>query len=520
MPSPDFSPYIDLTLYDKDPGSIYLDAITYAQDVALPEFNPRVGSVEEALLQAVSYATSQLVGTVNRIPNGLMEGILNLYGFERQQSISARVTILVEIMSTTSDTTIPTGALFSYSTLVDGVQETYFFSLVEDIVITAGNTTGTGECECLLVGVIPTIPAGEVFAPVTGAVGVLSAESYGTMTQGEDEETDISYFQRGAAFLASRSESLATSTQMQNYLGVYAQEIQRAYVSDLTQFRYMRVSSVERTGPTVTAVVEVGTDWTAPTEKCSFIEGDVTVGVTRIIVRYADDAAADEAINGTSTSGSTYIIDSASYDNLAGTYTITFDTASSLDMAVEYLPVSSAPFHSVTSDGVSPDPYIEILIQPTDYNDVPGAVGLVFGKSTGLPVRNSAYQVVQNAVRDKSTAGLVFTSIAPLMVDVTIDAVIEHKPTYGAVSVRQAVETALEAYLSPSTWQFNSNVYRNTLIGVASSVAGVARVISLDIGLSPSEVVAEYITDDGGYIAFAYPFTLPNVSSINVTGAV
>lgn len=511
MPSPDFSPYVDLTIYDRAPGDIYYDAISYAQTVALPEFNPRAGSIEDALLQAFSYASSEIIGSLNRIPNGLMEGILNLYGFERVQSISARLTINVSMYSG-SGTTIPAGALFSYE--ADG--ETLFFATVEDLVINSGNTSGSVEAECLTTGTIGAITDGTILTPVSGVAGVVSASAVGTMTQGQDDETDISYFVRGATFLASRSNSVATATQMQNFLGTYSPEIQRAYVSDLTKFKYLRVSSITRNNNTATAIVNVGTGgFTKITDDATFLPSEVTVNTSRVIIRYADETNALTAINGTSISGNSFKITGCSYDSVTGNFTLTWHSASS-DSDITYLPASDAPFHTLTADQVGADPYIEILVQPDDYNDIAGAVGLVFGTSSATPLTNSAYLSVQEVVQGLSVAGLTFTSIAPIRVGLDISITIEHLSTYGAIATRQAVATAIQNYLSPTSWEFTKSIYSNSLIGVAAGVAGVDRVGTLTF--SAVSEMAPLATLADGIMSFAYPFIVPYVETISVTG--
>ena len=521
MASPDFSPYVDLTIYDKDAGDVYYDAITYAQNVALPEFNPRAGSIEDALLQAFSYATAEMVGSINRIPNGLMEGILNLYGFERIQSVSARLTLMVQMYSD-DGATILAGSLFSYD--ADG--ETLFFATVSDLVIGAGDFAGSVQAECLTVGTIAEISNGTQLTPISGVAGVLSAMATGTMVQGEDEETDISYFTRGATFLASRSNAVATATQMQNALAAYSPEIQRAYVSDLTKFKYMRAGSITRNGNTSTAVVNVGTGgFTRITDKVTFLVSEVitTAGPTqsRVIVRYVDDTTVypGEEINGTALTGDQFKVTACSYDSVSGDLTLSWYTAST-DSSVTYTPIAGAPFHSLTADNPFPNPYIEILINPDDYNETPGAIGLVFGTSSALPLTNSAYLVVQDAIKAKSVAGMQFTSIAPIRVPIDINATIEHLPTYGAIATRQAVATALQNYLSPSSWEFTKSIYLNSLIGVAAGVTGVDRIGSLTFAASGDYASLAPLTLSGTVMSFTYPFVLPYVNSINVTGIV
>ena len=511
MASPDFSPYVDLTIYDKAPGDIYFDAISYAQTVALPEFNPRAGSIEDALLQAFSYASSELVGSLNRIPDGLMEGILNLYGFTRIQSISARLTIEIEMYSD-AGTTIPAGALFSY----DAEGETLFFATVANLVIDPSETTGSVEAECLTTGTIGAIVDGTLLTPISGVAGVVSASSVGTMTQGQDDETDISYFTRGAAFLASRSNSVATATQMQNFLGTYSPEIKRAYVSDLTKFKYLRVSSITRNGNTATAVVNVGAGgFTRITDDATFFPADVTVDTSRVIVRFVDETDALTPINGTAITSNPFTITACSYNSGTGNFTLSWYSASA-DSNVTYPAATGAPFHTLTADEVGSDPYIEILVQPDDYNETAGAVGLVFGTDTATPLTNSAYLVVQDVVQGLSVAGLTFTSIAPIRVGIDVSVTVEHIPTYGAIATRQAVATALQNYLSPSSWQFAKSIYSNSLIGVASGVNGVDRIGELTFSAVGEMAPLAQLTD--GVMSFAYPFVIPYIDTITVTG--
>jgi len=93
MPSPDFSQYIDLTTDDRTAEDLYDEAVEYAR-IALPEFTPRVGTIEDSILQACALLASSNVATLNRIPNGLMEGILRLMGFERFEDTFATVDVV------------------------------------------------------------------------------------------------------------------------------------------------------------------------------------------------------------------------------------------------------------------------------------------------------------------------------------------------------------------------------------------------------------------------------------------
>jgi hypothetical protein len=96
MPSPDFSTYIDFSGFDEQPAAVYQDAVAYAQ-TALPEFNPRPGTREDAILQAGAYVGALSIGAINRLPNGLVEGILKIMGVTRIESTAGTFDLAIEL---------------------------------------------------------------------------------------------------------------------------------------------------------------------------------------------------------------------------------------------------------------------------------------------------------------------------------------------------------------------------------------------------------------------------------------
>ena len=126
MTSPNFSQYIDLTVSDLNVVDIYDDSVEYAQ-TNLPEFNPRVGTIENAILEAVSYQTGNIVTAINRLPDGLMEGLLSLMGFDRIEATQASGTVTIELIINTGST-ILAGTAFSFDVYdAEGVLTQYLF---------------------------------------------------------------------------------------------------------------------------------------------------------------------------------------------------------------------------------------------------------------------------------------------------------------------------------------------------------------------------------------------------------
>lgn len=117
MPSPDVRKYVDLTLYDLESQSIYLNALSYAR-IALPEFQPREGSIETVLLQAMAIEVAELVRSINRVPGGVLQVLLRL--FDVQRSEGSFPTAVVRVAGAdTSTYELPSGVRFLYLSELD-----------------------------------------------------------------------------------------------------------------------------------------------------------------------------------------------------------------------------------------------------------------------------------------------------------------------------------------------------------------------------------------------------------------
>ena len=110
---PDFSDYVDLTIHDETAIMAYDEAVVYAQ-TSLPEFNPRVGTIENAILEATSYQAATLATLVNRLPDSLMEGLLDLMGFEKVEASKASGVATFEVTLATG-VTVTAGTVVSYN---------------------------------------------------------------------------------------------------------------------------------------------------------------------------------------------------------------------------------------------------------------------------------------------------------------------------------------------------------------------------------------------------------------------
>jgi hypothetical protein len=232
MTSPNFSQYVDLTIYDIDAFQVYDDAIVYARD-AVPEFEPRPGTLEEAILQAISYNTALLSSQINRLPDGLMEGITRLAGLERREATFATGTAIFEIFDD-NGITIPAGTIIAYEEINDDVVTSFPFETVTDLVIPAEQEFGTVAIRATDAGVYPALLGTqqmELISPAPGVVDVVLGES---IFVGTNEETDLDYFNRATQHFASLSMALVTKSQILNYIKSQFPFVGAVAVFDLT----------------------------------------------------------------------------------------------------------------------------------------------------------------------------------------------------------------------------------------------------------------------------------------------
>ena len=241
MPSPDFSDYINLTIFDVEPIDIYNEAVSYAK-TSLPEFEPRVGTVENAILEAVSYSTAVLANTINRIPDGLMEGILSLMGFTRNESTFATGRVKFTAFDDLGGLVVK-GTVVSYEQVSGTSVISWAFETIEDLVIASGTTEAEVDVIALNAGLYPELFATQSLVVISAAEDVAEAEFVDDIFVGSDSETDFEYFSRGSQFLASLNTGLATAAQVSNKIRSAYPSVPVFKVYDLTKSNNMTIGT-------------------------------------------------------------------------------------------------------------------------------------------------------------------------------------------------------------------------------------------------------------------------------------
>lgn len=236
----DFSRYVNLTPFDASPTSIYLDAIEYGR-VALPEFQMRQGTPEDALLQAISYISSLNVSAINRLPDRLMAGLLGMMGVEINDGDQA--VIDVEFTAIDYDgTTIPEATLLRYDFEVLGDQFSIYFQTTEEGIVDPVTYTGTEplptvvvEARCVDVGQILPVGAGLELSIESPTSNILSATIDAVVSLGQNPETTLEYLGRASDYLASLSSAFAKASQIDGHVyATFTDTVSKAKAYDLT----------------------------------------------------------------------------------------------------------------------------------------------------------------------------------------------------------------------------------------------------------------------------------------------
>lgn len=248
--SADFSRYVDLTLYDSDPGALYRSTVDAAR-LVLPEFTLRQGTVEDTIFQSFAFSSSVIVNAINRLPSRLMEGLVSMAGYERSVGTRSSAVLAVTLYGY-EGTTIPTGTQFRYRYVEPGTSsfEDYVFETIEDTAI-ASTTSPTVpsanvSVQCTRAGQIPALIAGDILLPLSIDTDI-NAVTVVSFVNGVEPMGDGEYLDAALTYMESLTEVFATSTQLQNGILTTFTNVRRCKVYDVT-------NSLASTSTSATAV--------------------------------------------------------------------------------------------------------------------------------------------------------------------------------------------------------------------------------------------------------------------------
>ena len=437
MASPNFTPYIDLTVNNKTITEVYDASVQYAQ-TALPEFSPRVGTIENALLEAFAHATGSLITTINSLPDGLMEGLLNLMGFSRVEATPSTASVEITL-SVNTGATISAGTVFSYNVFdAEGVLTQYLYETIADLTIASGSTIGTASVTASDPSAYPDIPVGTELTVVSSTPFILTVTLTSIATVGTDTETDSEYFDRAVTFLGSLSASIATASQLTNYIAVNYPTVNRFKVYDLTQAK-----------------------------ENDIVNAVLTSNVVTLTTRYAHGFSVGDSV----------IVGGMATATYNGTYTITVVPTTT---TFRYAKTNANIATAVTTAG-------NVVLANGMLNataDVGGAVTISMCDSVGDAISVAQKLIIKENIESKVVAGLSIYLHDMNTFNVDVAATIVVEPNYSTADVGTAVSEAIEAYLSIAGWDFSTSISAMYLTTIASRITGVKYVSAMDATLN------------------------------------
>lgn len=228
MTSPDVTPYVDLTLFDRDPQTLYEDAQA-ALEALIPDFVARESATEVLLMEAIAEQVSYLIFAANRLPGAVTSVVLQLLGLTPLTSVPAGASFEFTA-SIDTGTTIPEGTQLQME--LSGVT-TITFETDEDLVIPNGQTTGSVTATATVDGTDPhALNPGDPVNVVDALIYVEGAALESSPSGGRDAETDSDFLDRGTERLLRLSEALVLPQHFERYM-LEQDDVFRAKALDL-----------------------------------------------------------------------------------------------------------------------------------------------------------------------------------------------------------------------------------------------------------------------------------------------
>jgi hypothetical protein len=239
----DYSPYINLRIYDKDPAELYLTALDILQQ-NVPQLTIRPGTIEDGMIQAFSFISTIAINHINVIPNRLVEGIASLMGATRTNGTYATVPVTIQALDY-SGGTLEAGTVFEfvYVSGSETLREYYELPLAATIDsvdpdLVANPPTPLPSISTTLsaleIGERRTIPAGAVLTILNSQFVSDRAVARSGFSQGSTQEGDAEFLSRFATYLQSMTTTSSTARQIEAYALTNYSFASRVKAYDLT----------------------------------------------------------------------------------------------------------------------------------------------------------------------------------------------------------------------------------------------------------------------------------------------
>lgn len=473
----DFSNYVNLRVFDLEPGDIYQNSLELAR-LTIPDFTLRPGTPEDAIFQAMSYVSALNIAAINRLPDRLMAGVINILGLQRTQAIQAEMDIRITL-NTYDGGIIPEGTVFVYESYFEDELQEFAFVTVSATTVPAVNVNVSFNYPSITItviaidgGVIPPISANSLLSVVSSGTSIQQAvvANPSNFVNGINEDSDSSYLARATTYLQSLTSAVVKSSQLEAYLLVqYPDIVARAKVYDLTHGDdVFGDTGINRTFKIIKKHIASGGTTTLQTSvNHLFVVGD-KIRIT----------GAGSPIDGTQTI-----------------------TAVGNDIII--FPIGGASVTaSTTLNSASAFTGEDIAGHTTIY---------AYGNNSLISSQDK--NLILTEAKDSSVAGLTLTIKDPNLVTLTMSMSIIVDENYDPTQVINIVNLTIIDFLSPSRFKFTDRIRQTQLISVISNIPGVVYVVSLSLTPTGSGWLPKFDND----LFFRKKGTLPVISLSDIT---
>lgn len=516
MPTPDLSPYVNLTLYDKSEQDIY-DAAVLSLQTNMPDWIPREGQTEVLLLEALAQEVSEAVFAINRLPGSITSILLQLFGIFADPGTAPTATVTFTLADTDGDT-IPKGTKLLLA--LDGGLQPIIFTTDDDLVVASGSATGTigitgTQATDLANGMEIGTDLQVIDSSLTSVDSIVLATE---IAGGVDPELTIDWLNRAIQHLARLSDTLVTPAQFQAAL-LERPEVVRAMTIDNYDPTKNILSADDADFEGSLGTWGAGINWAVAQDTTHALRGTHSMKCTRANATPGNGYAANGGQGYLIDAGATYtafasVYGDATTDGKVFTFSLHWldPAGATLSQVDQNVTVVSGSWTNVSVVGqVAPDDavYAKLFITDdpqaapdsgqaiwvdeadlklgTDTTFDVGGISQVTGNDGGHITlvaygENVALTANQKAAILSDFAPQAETNLAIHIIDPSItvqDIAVTVVGVAGSVmaDVQAQVTAAIQAYLDPDAWDWGTTIYLNELIALVSNCDLVDRVV-------------------------------------------
>jgi hypothetical protein len=430
MPSPDVRPYVDLTLFDESAQEIYLRALDYAR-TALPEYEPREGTIESVLLQAFAREVQEAIASINRLPGSMIEVLLRLLDIER--NVGTRATSIVKFSGqTTTDFVVPGGTRLYYQASQDA--SPLLLETTSTITATYTKTISSISRSGTTVTVTTTtrhgLSPGDLITTTNTGVTALNLTNVAVQTVSADGFTfTVISSTSGTTSATVGTVTPAITIPASGFAPVQTTQLTGEF-NGLPSGTVLRVLSVVPSIASAQLAQTLTGGATAETDLDYFSRATSTLG--RLSAGLVTRGQIEQ-----------YVVDSG---NFADVYRVTVADNT-----------SGGRVSNLSSR-------VLVAVAPIDASETNLLTGVGTGAVTPTSASYGVLDEVYDGVNERIHSSLTVAVAHPALITVKVAATVSLPDGLFPADVEAACAATLETYLSPNTWPWSTAIRENELV--------------------------------------------------------